>query len=801
MVGFYRSNNCGRFAAIVVCLGLALLLGCTRGERQPKEKEAPEKPEQLTGQEILQRMVAAYRDSASYSDQGKVRLDFVIDGQKEDKVQPFSLTFARPNKLRLQADLATIVCDGENFYAKIEDVPDFAARKPAPKRPTMETLLSDPVLAEAWAGGIGDLLPQVLLLLTDDPLKYLLNGVEEVALLESGEIDGRQCYRLRLSRADGAATFWIDEESFVLRRLVMPTNVFRQELSRYGRVDSVSRVADFIDARLDANIPPQTFEFTSPKGAEHVKYFPPGPIRMLGKKSPKLNFVDLDGKPFTIQTSPGKIFVLDFWATWCKPCYQTLPNFEKLRLKYKDNPKVAFYAVSVDEPNTGNDELMKTFDELKVAAPILRDPEQSAAALKFLGIPTLFVIGPDGVVEYCQQGGSPDGGEGLVKKIDALLAGKSVFRESFREFMESYAGMIEAQLNPEDESSGGRLIEEQKLPEVKIAPKSDPARLKLASLWKSAEVKSPGNVLAVPGNGGPARLMVVEQWKSVAELSADGKLIALHKLELDESEAVGNLRTAVGGDGRRYYVAFLISQQRCHIYDENWKLLAHYPDNALKNPHSGIADAAIGDLDGDGKPNVYVGYFGLAGVQGVSLEGKRLWANRSVSDVICVAIGGPTPKGNRDLFCASNRIVVIDHEGKSNGQIVVPDRSFNWIATADLLGDGRWHWCGLSAATTGENVLVGFTPDGKQLWDYTLPAGVPQKPIEPIVVGRLARDGPERWILPGVDGSVHVISADGAPFDKFNYGAELHGLTAVEINGRPALVVATAEGIEAWEVN
>ena len=57
-------------------------------------------------------------------------------------------------------------------------------------------------------------------------------------------------------------------------------------------------------------------------------------------------------------------------------------------------------------------------------------------------------------------------------------------------------------------------------------------------------MKSPGNILVVGGKSGPARLLVVENWNSVAEVGLDGKLIALHKLNLDEkAEFICNLRT------------------------------------------------------------------------------------------------------------------------------------------------------------------------------------------------------------------------------------------------------------------
>ncbi|MCD4726887.1 MAG: redoxin family protein, partial [Pirellulales bacterium] len=741
-----------------------------------------------------------------YADHGQVRLRAVVGGRDVDLAAPFSMALIRPDKLRLEAYQAMVVCDGTTFFAAIKNIPGQVLQRPASGRLSIGSLATDPMLAEAWSQGFGGAMPQVLLLLGKDPMENLLGDTKKVAVSEPGETDGRACYRLRIERPEGAATFWIDQKTFVLRRVVLPTDIIRRELSREGPVESISLVADFVNAQLDGKVDPKAFQFEPPKDAEIVKFFLPPPMRMLGKKVPNLQFVDLDGKPVTLESLTGKVVLLDFWATWCGPCRQSLPNLEKIRQRYKDDPKVAFFAVSVDEPQTDNKVLVKTFEDLKVGVPILRDPKQSAAALQFTGIPTLFVIGEDGVVQHCEIGGNPRIAEVLPAKIDALLAGENIYEKSLREFdeqMEAYAKMVEAQLSSEGEaSSDKRVLEEQALPEVKTAPRSDPARLKLAPLWKCAEVKSPGNILVVRDGDGPARLMVVENWKSVAEVGLDGKLIALHKLELGDNEIVGSIRTTVGADGHRYFVAFLLSQQRCHVYDENWKLVAHYPEDALKSPHRGIADVELGDLDGDGKPNVYVSYWGLVGVQCASLEGKRLWTNRSLSEVACIAIGDPNAQGNRDLYCTggAGAIVVLDAKGERNGEISVRGRFFNWIASADLRGDGRGQWCGMSAKKTGDNIAVGFSLSGEELWSYTLPTGIPQIPIDPIVPGRVTRDGPGQWLLPGLDGSIHVVSADGVPLDKFNYGAELHGLTTVEIDGRPALVVATAGGVEAWEI-
>ncbi len=167
-----------------------------------------------------------------------------------------------------------------------------------------------------------------------------------------------------------------------------------------------------------------------------------------------------------------------------------------------------------------------------------------------------------------------------------------------------------------------------------------------------------------------------------------------------------------------------------------------------------------------------------------------------------MAIGGPDPKGRRQLFCTNDQgsLVVLDAELQRLGEIQVPARMLYWIVAADLGGDGRTLWCGLTAPKLGENVAIGLSLGGAELWNYSLPQGVQPRPIEPIIAGQITRQGPGQWVLPGPDGSIHFLSADGKPLDKFNYGTALQGLAAVRVDGQPVLVVSSSNGLEAWKV-
>ncbi len=354
--------------------------------------------------------------------------------------------------------MAMLVCDGKKLYAAIGDLPGQVLVKDAPKRLTLKTLFADRMLAAALTQGIAGAMPQVMLLLADEPMKALLHDAEEPALSEPGQIGDRDCYRVQIKRPDGTATFWIDQETFVLRRIVLPTDEIRQDISEQQPVDHVSVVAEFPGAQINGKVDPKAFAFEVPKDAEIVKFFiPPSPAQLLSKKVPDFKFFDLDGKPVTPQSLAGKIAVLDFWASWCGPCKQSLPNLEKVYQQYKDNPKVAFYAVSVDQPKVENRELVKLFEDLKVKVPILRDTEHSAAALKFTGIPTTFILGPDGVVQDCEQGGNPKLAELLPEKLKKLLAGENIFEKPLKEYQEQlnqYAKMVE-KAAAEGESGSG----------------------------------------------------------------------------------------------------------------------------------------------------------------------------------------------------------------------------------------------------------------------------------------------------------------------------------------------------------
>jgi hypothetical protein len=255
----------------------------------------------------------------------------------------------------------------------------------------------------------------------------------------------------------------------------------------------------------------------------------------------------------------------------------------------------------------------------------------------------------------------------------------------------------------------------------------------------------------------------------------------------------------VDKDGRRVFLGLASSQRQIHLFDEAWQKVLSYPPD---RDHAGVADAQWADLDGNGETELLVSYWGVVGVQSVSLEGERLWANRSLEHVFRVAVTGPDASSRRSVLCAHSQgtLVPISHEGTAGTPIAVGSYFIRSIHAVDLNGDGQAEYLGIASSAAGQDTAVGINLAGEELWSHPLPRGVQKHPVEFVAWGDAVGNGQPQWVLAGPDGSVHILSAAGEVLDQFNHGAALAGLAVTRLDGKPALVIATASGVEAWSV-
>ncbi|MCB1063410.1 MAG: TlpA family protein disulfide reductase [Verrucomicrobiae bacterium] len=138
---------------------------------------------------------------------------------------------------------------------------------------------------------------------------------------------------------------------------------------------------------------------------------------LVGKPAPPVDLPLLTHGNF--QPREGQIVVLDFWATWCGPCVQSLPGMIQTFAQF--NPAdVAFIAVNQAEAP----DVIRKFLKQRGWPPltIALDAKQDAGrAYGVEGIPHTVIIGPDGNVAWVSTGFRPTGAQDAASVVSELL--------------------------------------------------------------------------------------------------------------------------------------------------------------------------------------------------------------------------------------------------------------------------------------------------------------------------------------------------------------------------------------------
>lgn len=172
----------------------------------------------------------------------------------------------------------------------------------------------------------------------------------------------------------------------------------------------------------------------------------------IGDPAPKLEVKSfVKGDPVS-EFEPGKIYVVEFWATWCGPCRTSIPHLTELQ---KKKPEVAFIGVSVWEQD--QDKVKPFVEEMgdKMAYRVAMDqvPEKAKAndgvmaktwmtAADQNGIPTAFIVNKEGKVAWI---GHPMEMEKPLEKIVAGTWDLKDAREEKQKAIEAQAKLRKVQ--------------------------------------------------------------------------------------------------------------------------------------------------------------------------------------------------------------------------------------------------------------------------------------------------------------------------------------------------------------------
>ncbi|MFK5913732.1 MAG: TlpA disulfide reductase family protein [Woeseiaceae bacterium] len=151
-------------------------------------------------------------------------------------------------------------------------------------------------------------------------------------------------------------------------------------------------------------LPPLTHKLTALTKLEHV---------------PELRLKNMDEKIVDIKDLKGKVVVINFWATWCPPCRREMGSLERLYQATK-NKNVEILAVNIGE------DVETVFSFMGMVDPvpnfqIIFDPNAvSMDNWKVRGLPTTYIINPQGEIAYRAVGGREFDHPDILNKIMSL---------------------------------------------------------------------------------------------------------------------------------------------------------------------------------------------------------------------------------------------------------------------------------------------------------------------------------------------------------------------------------------------
>lgn len=116
-----------------------------------------------------------------------------------------------------------------------------------------------------------------------------------------------------------------------------------------------------------------------------------------------------------------KLTVVDFWASWCKPCVSAIPKLNELYSEFKDQG-VQFIGVNVDGPRN-QAKVKPLVSSLNVGYPVVFDPDQELSSMMNVSaLPTLIIFNAKGKEVFVHEGFAPGDEKLLREKLQKLQA-------------------------------------------------------------------------------------------------------------------------------------------------------------------------------------------------------------------------------------------------------------------------------------------------------------------------------------------------------------------------------------------
>jgi peroxiredoxin len=136
---------------------------------------------------------------------------------------------------------------------------------------------------------------------------------------------------------------------------------------------------------------------------------------------PGFSLKGIDGSTYKLGDHIGKkIIVIDFWATWCKPCKKLLKKLDTIYRDYKDHIEVL--AISTDDTSAMSKVESYTKGK-RFSFTVLLDPDSAVTRIfnPPLKIPFTVIVDKNGDIVYSHYGYVPGQEKEIIKKLEKLI--------------------------------------------------------------------------------------------------------------------------------------------------------------------------------------------------------------------------------------------------------------------------------------------------------------------------------------------------------------------------------------------
>lgn len=141
----------------------------------------------------------------------------------------------------------------------------------------------------------------------------------------------------------------------------------------------------------------------------------------VGQPAPNFKVISISGQTISQDNYRGHVLILDFFATWCQPCRQSIPHLAEMNRKY-GKQGLQILGLSVDEE--GERSIKSFTDEFRIPYPLALAGDATTVDFGVRSVPVMYLIDKKGKIAEVYRGYSNEMGRAAEQSIKRLLAEK-----------------------------------------------------------------------------------------------------------------------------------------------------------------------------------------------------------------------------------------------------------------------------------------------------------------------------------------------------------------------------------------